>query len=364
MKITIVITTYNQEKYIGQAIDGIIMQKTKFPFKILVSDDCSKDGTREILKRYKKKYPEKIEVIYNEKNSGAMDNFFNTLSKVKDSEYVALCDGDDFWTDENKLQEQIEFLDLNKDFNICFHKSRMFYENNEKEEKIIPQNVKEITVLEDLIKGNYVVANSVVYRWKFNNKNLLDYIPRNIVPGDYYLHLLHAEDGKIKMIDKVMSAYRRHNKGIWWSEDNKDKEEFSLKYGKKILNFYDEAEKNMKLPDRPFEAQRKDAIYNIIVAFVKNNRIEELEEVIKSQNDKRIYSECMKDIVNRNIWFLDILANGDEREKKIREHQKEIQEIKEKIKNKKKELAKYKEENEAIKNSKWWKLRNKIKGVK
>ena len=69
MKITIVITTYNQEKYIGQAIDGIIMQKTKFPFKILVSDDCSKDGTREILKRYKKKYPEKIEVIYNEKRT-------------------------------------------------------------------------------------------------------------------------------------------------------------------------------------------------------------------------------------------------------------------------------------------------------
>ena len=72
----------------------------------------------------------------------------------------------------------------------------------------------------------------------------------------------------------------------------------------------------------------------------------------------------MKDIVNRNIWFLDILANGDEREKKIREHQKEIQEIKEELEIKIKELAKYKEENEAIKNSKWWKLRNKIKGVK
>ena len=127
MKLTIVTTTYNQEKYIGEAIDSMLMQKTKFPFQIVVSDDCSQDRTREILEKYKKKYPEKIKVIKNEKNLGAMENFIHTLAQIKDTEYVALCDGDDFWTDENKLQKQIDFLDNNKDFTICFHKARLEY---------------------------------------------------------------------------------------------------------------------------------------------------------------------------------------------------------------------------------------------
>lgn len=364
MKVTIVTTTYNQEQYIGQAIEGMIMQKTKFPFKILISNDCSTDNTSNILEEYRKKYPDKIEIINHEKNLGAMKNFVDTLSRVKDSEYVALCDGDDFWTDENKLQKQIEFLDKNKEFNICFHRSRLFYQNGEKEDEIIPHDIKEETTIDDLVKQNYIVANSVVYRWKFNNRDLKLIFPENIVPGDYYIHLLHAQDGKIKMINEVMSAYRKHDSGIWWSEDNKDREEFTLKYGERFLNFYDEAEKNIKLPDKAFEAQRKDIIYNIIITYVKNNKVEEIFKIMKSKNDKRLYEECMKDIVNRNIWFLDVLANGDEKEKQIEIYKKQIKKYKlekDKIEN---ELRKYKEENEQIKNSRWWKLRNKLKGIK
>lgn len=371
LKVTIVTTTYNQEKYIGQAIEGMIMQKTKFPFKILISNDCSTDNTKKVLEKYKEKYPEKIQIINNTKNLGAIENFFNTLSKVKDTEYVALCDGDDFWTDENKLQKQIDFLDKNKEFNICFHKSKMFYEKEEKRTKIIPQDIKLVTTIEDLVKENYIVANSVVYRWKFNEKNLSDNIHKNIVPGDYYLHLLHAQDGKIRMLDEVMSAYRRHNEGIWWSEDSKNRELFTMSYGERFLNFFDEAEKNIKLPEKSFEAQRKAIIYDIIVTYVKNNKIEEIFKLMKSKNDKRIYKECMKDIVNRNIWFLDILANGEEKEKKIKQYRKELEQYEkeleqyrielEKTEN---ELKKFKLENETIKNSRWWKLRNKIKGVK
>ena len=361
MKVTIVNTTYNQEKYIGQAIDGMIMQKTKFPFRILISNDCSTDNTRKILEEYKQKYPDKIDIINHKKNLGAMKNFVDTLSKVKDSEYVALCDGDDFWTDENKLQKQVDFLEQNNEFNICCHKSRLFYQNGEKEDEIIPHNIKEETTINDLVNQNYIVANSVVYRWKFNDKNLKEIFPENIVPGDYYIHLLHAQDGKIKMINEVMSAYRRHDNGIWWSEGNKDREEFTLKYGERFLNFYDEAEKNIKLPKKAFEAQRKDIIYNIIVTYVKNNKTEQIANLMKSANDKKMYEECMKDIVNRNIWFLDILKNGDEKEKKIEEYEKKIKNYKLKMEEMEKDLKIYKKENEEIKNSKWWKLRNKLK---
>lgn len=326
MKLTVVVTTYNQEKYIGQAIDGILMQKTDFPFKLIISNDCSTDGTLAILQEYQKNNPEIIEVINNEKNLGPMNNFINTLSIVKDSEYVALCDGDDFWTDENKLQKQVDFLDENKDFNICWHKSKLFYQNGEKEEQIIPQNIPEVTSIEDLVNQNYIVANSVVYRWKFNDENLKDVFPNDVAPGDYYIHLLHAQDGKIKMIDEVMSAYRRHNESMWWSNDE-DKEKFILGYGRKFLNFYNSADKYMKLPPNAFYAQRKDIIYNIIVTYTKNDKFEKVKEEIISNKDKELFNECMKDIVNRNIWYLDYL---------IQQEQQKKQEVEQEIQNEKK----------------------------
>ena len=350
MKLTVVTTTYNQEEYIGQAIDGMLMQKTNFPFQIVISNDCSTDKTGEILKEYELKYPEKIKIINNKKNLGAMGNFINTLSGIKDTEYVALCDGDDFWTDENKLQKQVDFLDNNKEFNICFHKSRMFYQDNEKEESIIPKNVKEITQIDDLVKSNYIVANSVVYRWKFNNKNLKEIFSDDIVPGDYYISLLHAEDGKIKMINEVMSAYRRHKDGMWWEDENRNRENFTLKYGKRVLNFYNVAETNIKLPENAFLKQRKDMIYNIIVTYIKNDKVEELYETIKSKKDKEIFSSCMKDIVNRNIWFLDYLEQREEQEKQQKQEKEDYLETKKML--------------EQIENSRWWKLRNIIKGNK
>ena len=318
MKLTIVTTTYNQEKYIGQAIDGMLMQKTNFPFQIVISNDCSTDKTGEILKRYEEKYPDKIRIIDNKTNLGAMGNFIHTLSSIKDTEYVALCDGDDFWTDENKLQNQVEFLDNNKDFNICFHKAKLFYENGEKEDCVIPQNIKEVTTIEDLVEQNYVVANSVVYRWKFNDKNLEEIFPKDIVPGDYYVHLLHAQDGKIKMIDEVMSSYRRHEDGMWWSNDASNKENFTLQYGKKFLNFYNAADKYMNLPQNAFYAQRKDMIYNLIVTYTNTGKIDKIQEDIVSKKDKEIFQECMKDIVNRNIWFLDYLEQKAKEEEKLR----------------------------------------------
>lgn len=311
MKLKIVTTTYNQEKYIGQAIEGFLMQKTNFPYKIVISNDCSTDNTEKIIKEYQEKYPEKIELITNKQNLGAMGNFIHTLSNIKDCEYVALCDGDDFWTDENKLQKQVDFLDEHQDYNICFHKSKLFYEEDEKEESIIPENIKEETTIEDLVEQNYIVANSVVYRWKFNDKNLEEIFPTDIVPGDYYVHLLHAQDGKIKMFDEVMSSYRRHSGGMWWSNDSENKEKFTLEYGRKFLNFYNAADKYIELPDNAFFAQRKDMVYNMIVTYVKNKKIEQLAEDIKTDKDKELFEICMQDIVNRNIWFLDYLKQRD-----------------------------------------------------
>lgn len=292
------------------------MQKTNFPFKLIISNDCSTDNTLEIIKKYKESNPDKIEVIDNKKNLGAMENFINTLSLVKDTEYVALCDGDDFWTDENKLQKQVDFLDSNKDFNICCHLTKAFYQNGEKPEEVIQQGIPDVTTIEDLVCSNYIVANSVVYRWKFNEKSLKDIFPTNIVPGDYYIHLLHAEGGKIKMFKEVMSAYRRHPDGMWWSNDSINKDEFSFKYGRKFLNFYNCADKNIRLPENAFYEQRKDIMYNLIIAYIRNDKIENLSEIIETDTDKKVFEECMKDIVNRNNAYIDYLNEKNQKNRK------------------------------------------------
>ena len=142
------------------------------------------------------------------------------------------------------------------------------------------------------------------------------------------------------MLNEVMSAYRRHIDGMWWTNDAANKEKFTLKYGRKFLNFYNAADKYMNLPKKAFYAQRKDMIYNIIVTYVKNDKIDDIQKMIESVKDKEIYSECMKDIINRNIWFLDYLKQQDKENKELEETKNELK---------------------RIKNSKAWKLLNLIK---
>ena len=249
-KLTIVTTTYNQEKYIGQALESFINQKTNFPYEVLISDDCSTDKTREIIEQYRCKYPDIIKPIYRKKNLGPMKNFIQTLSEVK-SQYVALCDGDDFWTDSYKLQKQVDFLDQNPEFAICFHQTKIFFEDQSNEEQIYPSGIPIETELNDLVTlSNYIPANTVVYRWKFSDKSMSikEEFPDDIVPGDYYIHLLHAQKGKIHYIPEIMSAYRRHFEGMWWLNATEDgKEQFSIKYGKKLLNFYDAIEEKLNV---------------------------------------------------------------------------------------------------------------------
>lgn len=281
-KLTIVTTTYNQEKYIEKAIKSFLMQKTNFDFKILISDDCSTDNTKKILTRYEKKYPKLIEVIYNKKNLGAMDNFIETLNRVH-TEYVALCDGDDYWTDPLKLQKQVDILDSNKDFSLCFHKVNIVFEDNSVKPSYYPININDTTTFEDLIKDSYIPANSVVYRWKFIKENSFKKeFPQNIVPGDYYVNLYHAFFGKIKYINEVMSVYVRNAGGMWWLTSQSGKEnEFYLKYGEKYLNFYKSVEKNFNVPEKTLLNHKNYICEKTAKIYLKNNQIDDFFRIYK-----------------------------------------------------------------------------------
>lgn len=244
-KLTILCVTYNQEKFVRQTLDSFVMQKTNFPFEAIIGDDCSTDGTIEILKEYAEKYPNIIKPIFREKNLGAAINSIDVGMRIN-SQYVAICEGDDYWTDENKLQKQVDFLDNNPDFSICFHNTRWFFEDGSAPDIIFPSKKqrfdKIVLGLEDLLKDNFISTNSVLYRWRFNDKEKFqDFYPPDILPGDWFIHLLHAQKGKIGFIDEVMGAYRMNSQGIWWNNDN---EEHLLKYGIQKLKCFTEIEKN------------------------------------------------------------------------------------------------------------------------
>lgn len=237
VEVSIITVTYNQELYVREALESICKQNTNFNFEVIVADDCSTDKTPQIIKEYAQKYPDIIKPIFRKKNLGAWQNFTDALKKTK-GKYIALCDGDDFWTDPKKLQLQVDFLEKHPDYVLCFHPVRVIFENNEQKEFIYPDSsdTHKFTVNE-LLKKNFIQTNSVMYR-----KQTYKDAATNVTPGDWYLHLYHAQFGKIGFINKVMSVYRRHSGGIWWGSQAPDLL-FWEKYAQHHINFYEEVKK-------------------------------------------------------------------------------------------------------------------------
>ena len=230
--------TYNHINYIRQCLDGFVMQKTNFRFVAYIGDDCSTDGTDEIIREYERKYPNIIKGIYHSKNIGCTKNFFD-ISNMFKSKYVAICEGDDYWTDEYKLQKQVDFMEANPDYTICFHNVKRIFETGIKEDDIFPTQkmIDAGFTFENLLKYNFIQTNSVMYRW-----NAIDDVgakfPSDILPGDWYLHLMFAKEGKIKFLEDTMSVYRVNANGVWY-DSFKDKQTFYLKNCFKLMNFYD-----------------------------------------------------------------------------------------------------------------------------
>ncbi len=211
--VTILCICYNQEKYIADALESFVKQKTTFPFEILIGDDCSSDRTVEIIKEYQQQHSN-IKLIARQKNLGVCANFFDLAEKVT-SKYVALCEGDDYWIDDLKLEKQVKALELHPEVTLCFHTVKVL--EQEKEVELFPTDKmikgKELNL--DLLKQyNFIQTNSVVYRWQFPKfKEKLRGV--DMLPLDYIYHLFHASYGNILYLEEVMSVYRRNSGGVW-----------------------------------------------------------------------------------------------------------------------------------------------------
>lgn len=342
IKLSVVSITYNQEPFVRDAIEGFLKQRVNFPWEIIIADDSSTDKTAEIIKEYAEKNPDLIKPILRNKNVGVLDNLYDALRAAK-GEYIAICEGDDYWTDENKLQRQVDFLEQNSEYSLCFHPVKVVYQNKEKKDSTYPDPDKKRTFdTLELLKNNFIQTNSVVYR-----KQNYDNLPENIMPIDWYLHLYHAQFGKIGFIDKTMSVYRRHPGGIWW-DSYEDKDEFWRKYGQAHLNVYSEL---MKLYSNNIEYRKiieksvSDATRSIIQSDTSTDR-----ELVKSallrfpDNSAKFLSEQQAQLKDQYI--------------SIEKQTKDIEKLKNELYKKDKIIKQISGELKLIKLSRFWKLRN------
>jgi glycosyltransferase involved in cell wall biosynthesis len=243
--VSIVCAAYNHEKYIADAIDSFLMQKTNFEYEILIHDDASTDKTTEIIKKYERHYPEKIRPIYQYENQYSKGvkispTFLYPKSKGR---YIAICEGDDYWLDPYKLQKQVDYMEEHSECSVCVHASKKIDTNTKKEIGVVrPSNRDRDFDIEEVIigGGGLFATNSILFR-----KQLSVNIPRfyDIAPvGDYPLIVYLALCGDVHYIDEYMSVYRVGVSNSWsqrMSNANIEKRQKHVTEGEKMLEEID-----------------------------------------------------------------------------------------------------------------------------
>lgn len=212
---------YNHEPYLRDCLEGFVMQQTNFPFVAIVHDDASTDGSAAIIREYEEKYPDIIKPIYETENQyskrdGSLTRIMNTAIDATGAKYVAMCEGDDYWTDPLKLQKQVDFLEENPEYSICFHKvNTLIQATGELKEEFVVRDMPEKSTILDLAEGNYIHTPSVLYR---KYPNVLETYQRLMpcLPGDYVMWMLLAEKGNIYKFNEPMAVYR-FGGGTWES---------------------------------------------------------------------------------------------------------------------------------------------------
>lgn len=212
---------YNHAPYLRDCLDGFVMQQTNFPFVAVVHDDASTDNSAAIIREYEQKYTHIFKPIYEKENlyqSGGftvINEVVNTAIETTGAKYVAMCEGDDYWTDPLKLQKQVDFMEANPEYSLCFHKVRTLdVQQGDMLDDLDTQMLGHSTIT-DLALRNYIHTPSVLYRIY---PMVYDKIQQmgNCCLGDYILWMFLAEKGPIFKLDEHMSVYR-FGCGIWTS---------------------------------------------------------------------------------------------------------------------------------------------------
>lgn len=223
-KVTFLCTTYNQQDYISDTIKGFLIQKTSFPYEIIIHDDCSTDDTRKVIDSYKVRYPNLIKTIYQKQNQYSQGVPVTLIAaKQARSDYIALCEGDDYWINESKIENQYKYITSDDTISMIFSPGRILYQGRilKKIDCYYGSQIKQITAQEMLDHhgylgptASYLIKTSIL----INCKELF----REAPVGDFFLELYCAAFGKLVYFPEIGSVYRSMAKNSWSANVSKD----------------------------------------------------------------------------------------------------------------------------------------------
>ena len=222
MRVTALVVTYNHLPFISQAVESALHQQTRFPYEILVSEDCSTDGTRELVLDYQRRYPDHIRLILSDQNLHSNAVVARGIRAAR-GEFVTILDGDDLWTSPHKLQKQVDFLEANPGCALCFHNAEVVHEDGDRPPWLwTPPGQKRISTIEDIWRGNFIATASAMFRTTAI-KDVPSWYHSLFPITDWPLYILAAEHGTIGYIDEVMSVYRYHAGGLYSAKNEEQK---------------------------------------------------------------------------------------------------------------------------------------------
>jgi glycosyltransferase involved in cell wall biosynthesis len=212
-KVSVYLITFNQAQFIAKALESVLMQKTAFDYEIVVGDDCSTDGTIEILKSYQQRHAQKIKLVLHGENVGMMRNALDVLANCT-GEYIACLEGDDYWTDPEKLQRQADYLDHHTGCALCHHKvDYISWPDARKLREFPPLRYRDRSDGRDLAMFNYIQTCSVMFRRTW--LPVLGAQFRDLKLGDWPIFVLLSQRGWIGFIHQTMAHYRVHSNNSW-----------------------------------------------------------------------------------------------------------------------------------------------------
>lgn len=215
MKVSVCMITYGHEKFIAEAINGVLMQECDFDVELIIANDCSPDYTDAVIQSIIENHPKAswIKYLKHKENLGMMPNFIFAMQQCK-GEYIALCEGDDYWTDPLKLQKQVDFLESNPEYGICFHKVEEINLFDKSKNRIFPNISNNVIYnIEDYILNNLTATCSIVFNRK--SSSLPDWF--NDLPfGDLglVLFVMNRFNKKAMVLNDLMGVYRIHPGGV------------------------------------------------------------------------------------------------------------------------------------------------------
>lgn len=281
--VSVIMLTYNHESFISQAIEGVLMQQTSFPVKLYIADDASTDMTSSICKEFAEKYPDRIIHILNKQNIGSRQNYINAFKTCHDK-YIAHCEGDDYWTDAYKLQKQVDFLEANPNYSICWTKYKTLDDINGKGDRQLNENVEPdwISLMNDSNIFNINLNN--IFR-PFATLTLTVMFRRVAIDLRLYVKLKYSKDntifcmcltqGKGAILNFFGGIYNIHNNGVFSGLTLAEK-----RYSN-FLNFKEIIKNLPKCNTGNLKNLRNDNLLEVFNIYLLNQQFSDIPELFK-----------------------------------------------------------------------------------